>query len=224
MLIKAIDVGDIQMLRGSVAVSAIIDRGAGQPTLDPEIERLSVRVISLEAEVQRLNEAVIVARSEGESEGRTQVKRDFDAQRAEAHVQLEAGLSHALEQWSAKLNEVDRLAVMIASTALERLLLSPEDRLSTLTALIAAQVQALDRSSLLRIKVSHEDFIDSDALAELAQSCAIDGVLIEQALNLCAGDCIIQLTLGSIDVGLNQQWSAIRSLLESHANGVMVSL
>ena len=218
MLIKAIDAGDIQMFRNRATVSEIIDKGSSQPTFDPEIECLSARIISLEAEVQRLNKAVITARNEGECEGRTQAKSDFETQRAEAHVQLEAGLSHALEQWSAKLDEVDRLAIMIAGVALERLLLSPENRLSTLTALVAAQVRALDRSSILRIKVSHEDFLDSEALAELARSCAIDGVIIEQALDLCAGDCTIQLTLGSIDVGLNQQWSAIRSFLEGHAN------
>ncbi len=221
MLIKAIDAGDIQTLRPRAAVSEIADKDSCRPPLDPEIERLSMRIVALEAEVQRLNEAAIVARSEGEIAGRTQVEKDFEIQRTEAHVQLEAGLSDALEQWSAKLDEVNRLAVMIASVGLERLLLCPEGHLSTLTALIAAQVRALDHSSLLRIKVSPEDFSDSKALAELALSCAIGAVLIEQAADLTAGDCIIQLTLGSIDVGLNQQWSAIRSLLESHADGVL---
>lgn len=221
MLIKAIDAGDIQTLRPRAAVSEIADKDSCGPSFDPEIERLSMRIVALEAEVQQLNEAAIVARSEGEIEGRTQVEKDFEAQRTEAHVQLEAGLDRALEQWSAKLDEVNRLAVMIASVGLERLLLCPEGHLSTLTALIAAQVRALDQSSLLRIKVSPEDFSDSDALAELALSCAIGAVVIEQAADLTAGDCIIQLTLGSIDVGLNQQWSAIRALLETHANGVL---
>ena len=221
MLIKAINAGDIQMLRPRATVPEIADKDSCRPSFDPEIERLSIRIVALEAEVQRLNEAAIVARSEGEIAGRTQVEKDFEAQRTEAHIQLEAGLDRALEQWSAKLDEVNRLAVMIASVGLERLLLCPEGHLSTLTALVTAQVRALDRSSILRIKVSPEDFVDSEALAELAQSCAIDGVLIEQATDLCAGDCVIQLTLGSMDVGLNQQWSAIRSLLETHSNGVL---
>jgi flagellar biosynthesis/type III secretory pathway protein FliH len=198
----------------------------GAPAADPERERLAGEVETLTAAlavrddmIAGLGEEAARAFETGKAEGREAGREEAEDRNAELLATIEGAAGQALARFADELAAMERLALLVAQTCLDRMLLATEERTRIVEDLIRGQVAALSDGSALRIEVSARDFGAPDALAQLAASGASRGCEIAAAEALESGGCTIALQLGTLDVGLNQQWGAVRSELEAMIAG-----
>ena len=130
---------------------------------------------------------------------------------------LRQGLERARADLGERLGALDRLAPELARAALARMFADSEDRSALVEAMIARQLAALRRSSVLAIHLSPEDFPDIDALAALSAGLGAEGVRIETDRALRAGASRIECRLGQIDLDMDTQWQALSALLAEMA-------
>jgi flagellar assembly protein FliH len=191
-------------------------RAAEPPRPDPELARL--REALAEAE-QKLTEqdrllgeipaAIEGALAEGEEKGRAQAAE----REAERLAIIGKAAEQALAGYAEGMAELERLAALLARTCLDRMLLADAGRTETVAALLRGQLTRLETETAVRIQVSAEDFPSPEALAALAPApCEIIA-----SPSLREGDCTIQLQLGTLDIGIGQQWGALRDALEEMA-------
>lgn len=192
-------------------------RAVAPPAPDPELERLRAALAEAEARLAARDETIAgfaalraEAFAEGEAKGRTEVE---DGQAARLQVLREAACE-ALAAYREDMVSLDRLAALLAKTCLDRLLLGDTGRAETVAALLRARLAALDAEAAIRIQVSAEDFPTPEALA------AIGGAPCEilASPSLSAGACTIQLRLGTLDIGVDQQWGVLGAALEGLAS------
>jgi flagellar assembly protein FliH len=158
------------------------------------------------------------ARQQAERKGREEGRKEaLEAARLEDEKKLAAlkdGLAGALEKWRESLDGLDRLAPLIARSALSKLFDESEDHNDFVARMIARQIGRLRRESIVRILVSGEDFPDAEALAALRSRGGTGEVELVRDLDLAAGECRLDLALGHIDLGVRAQWGELSSLLE----------
>ncbi|MEN2709392.1 FliH/SctL family protein [Sphingomonas sp. NPDC092331] len=185
-------------------------RDIEQARLIAELERLQRQRAEDEAAAKR---AVAVAREEGRQEGLAQAER----READGIAALRQGLERARADLGERLGALDRLAPELARAALARMFADGEDRSGLVEAMIARQLAALRRSSVIAIHLSPEDFPDADALAALADGLGAEGVRVEIDRALRAGASRIECRLGQIDLDMDTQWQALSALLAEMA-------
>jgi flagellar biosynthesis/type III secretory pathway protein FliH len=185
-------------------------RDLEQARLIAELERLQRQRAEDEAAAKR---AVAVAREEGRQEGLAQAER----READGIAALRQGLERARADLGERLGALDRLAPELARAALARMFADGEDRSGLVEAMIARQLAALRRSSVIAIHLSPEDFPDADALAALADGLGAEGVRVEIDRALRAGASRIECRLGQIDLDMDTQWQALSALLAEMA-------
>lgn len=83
--------------------------------------------------------------------------------------------------------------------------------------MIARQLAALRRSSVIAIHVSPEDFPDAAALATLSAELGAEGLRVESDRALRAGASRIECRLGQVDLDVRTQWQALSALLAEMA-------
>lgn len=194
----------------------------GAPATDPERERLAAEVEALTAElagrddaIASLKEDVARALEAGKAEGREAGREEVEDRNAELLATIESAAGQALARFADQLGEMERLALLVAQTCLDRMLLASEDRSRIVGDLIRGQVAALNEGAAIRIQVSARDFGSPDALGQIAAAAASRSCEIAASEALDSGDCRIALQLGTLDIGLNQQWGAIRAELDA---------
>lgn len=186
------------------------------PRPDPELERLRDALAEAErklAEQERLigdfPAAIEGALAEGEEKGRAQI----ETREAERLELLGKTAERALGSYAEEMAALERLAALLATTCLDRMLLADEARAETVAALLRGQLAGLEARTIVQIRVSAEDFPSPEALQGLVSApCEI---LASPSLK--GGDCAIQLRLGTLEVGIGQQWGALRDALEGMA-------
>lgn len=190
--------------------------------LDPERERLAERVEALDAElavrdetIVRLQAEVEQAHCDGEAEGREAGRQEVEDASAQVLATIEDAAEQALARFAEELGAMEGLAALLAQTCLDRLLLASEARSSLVCDLIRGQARALASEALVRVTVSASDFPSPEALA--AVSAALGGrggeIVADEALD--SGDCRIALRLGTLEIGLGQQWGSLRVALDA---------
>ncbi|HEX8527298.1 hypothetical protein [Allosphingosinicella sp.] len=217
-LIKA-SADDIRLVRPLPPVEQV----AAAPTEsadEAELRRLRMEVEELRGLLGRQEEALGLAEEkasdafgEGEAKGREEGLRQAEDDSAERRQALAESAARATELYASELQSMERLAALLAATALERLLGESDGRDERLYRLVRNQVQQLDDRALVRISVSEQDFPDSGALAELGASLPGRPCEIAASDRLGAGDVSLKLALGTLEVGLSQQWSALEAEL-----------
>jgi type III secretion protein L len=204
---------------GSAAVGAKV-RAFGAlpaaPARDPEIvrlaeanEALALALAARDETVAALEAKAETAYAAGEADGREAGRAEADDRESERRARIEEAAAAALAAVAAALDNTERQAALLARACLDRLFLAPENRATLVCDLIRRQVEALRGQAAVRIEVSAEDFADADALAAVAAGCEIAA-----SPALASGDCTIDLALGAIDIGLDQQWGALRAALD----------
>lgn len=195
-----------------------------EPRVSPELlaAREQLRVLAEEsarkdAEIERLTQAARQARIDGEAEGRRQGLAEAEDRSAEMLRDLKAGVTGAAGAFAANLGAMERLAVSVAHESLARMIGDPAGRAELLRAAIRHQFAAIEGRSIVRVEVAAADFPDAEALAELGASFGPQAVAVVALPDLTAGDCHIRLTLGGVEVGLNQQWGKLSGLLATLA-------
>jgi flagellar biosynthesis/type III secretory pathway protein FliH len=192
------------------------------PATDPERERLAAEVEALTAELASRDEAIACHPDEverafqaGNAEGREAGRIETEDRIAERLATIEGAADRAVARFADQLAAMEGLALLVAQTCLDRMLLASEERSRIVADLIHGQVAALGEGAAVRIQVSAQDFDTPDALAQLAASAAGRGLEILASEALDSGDCRIVLQLGTLDIGLGQQLGAFRAELES---------
>jgi flagellar biosynthesis/type III secretory pathway protein FliH len=187
------------------------------PTRDPRLEALERENEELRAALSALRieseQAVKAARAEGERQGRAAA----DDAAAKQLGLLGKGVDAAVDQWQARLSDLDGLAPSLARTALGKLFDGGEDHIQFVTAVIARQMRLLRRESLVAIRVSARDFRGEQALAALVAEADTGSVRVVADADLAAGECRIDLQLGHIDVGPGTQWAQLAAFLDGLA-------
>jgi type III secretion protein L len=220
-VIKARDTAAIPgRIRPIVDARSAPDRA---PTLEPvipaevlalrrEVDGLRQDIKARDAQIERLREEVRQAYRQGESAGREAGLAERDARRDEALKRIEGGIDRAVAAFEAQLAALDDLAVLVAREALGKMLGDPDKHMTLLAQAIRHQLRRVDTESIIGVFVSQADYPDADALAALASAIgrAVDLRAVE---TLAAGACHIKLTLGALEIGLNDQWRRLEAAL-----------
>jgi flagellar assembly protein FliH len=185
---------------------------AREPEWQPAERLLEERIAALEAELVGEREAV----SAKLAEAREQAAREALETRSDAEEQalaaLQDALGAALEQWRERLASWDRAAAGVARAVLEQVFVANDERAALVESAIARKLAALESASLVEVRVSAEDFGEAGAL-EAAERLG-RGVKLAGDPALQSGECLVDLKLGHVDLGLGGQWRRIDALLD----------
>lgn len=168
-----------------------------------EVEALRARVAQLEKEATA---AVAAAKRAGIEEGVRQAAEQRDAR----ETQLRDTLAQARRSWDGRLAELEPLALLLASKALEKMFGRGVSGRDAVLAAINTQVQRLSRDSVVGVRVSGADFHQAD----LAQLERLPGAAPTIDTALGKGEAVIDLQLGQIEVSPATQWARLRAFFE----------
>ena len=198
---------DVKPAFSATSVAAPVKAAAPDPR-EAELNRLRKQVEQLESALAAAKKAEDDARDAGRKTGLAEAHREDTARLA----LLEATLAQVVGNFEARLGVLDGLAPLLARAALEKLCVPPENWVVLLEGVIARQLGALRRSSVVALFVSPEDF-DQPGTAALASGRAH----VEMDADLASGAARIELKLGQIDLDVQQQWKSLSALLDAMA-------
>lgn len=190
------------------------------PKPDPrkaELDRLHALLAEHTAALKEAKAEVAKARTEGEAAGRAAAEMAVEDSREQALELLRGGIERALGTLADGREQMEVLALLVARTALEKLFGDDRGRKEAVGALVMRQLQSVERQTLLRIEVSRQDFPDTRELAAFATEIGADEKLVSANAEFPAGACRMQLRVGTLDVGVDQQWRAVRDVLDELA-------
>ncbi|WP_157215380.1 FliH/SctL family protein [Flavisphingomonas formosensis] len=154
--------------------------------------------------------ALAKAREDAFDEGRDAAQKE-DAQRLSL---LRDALVALRDQVDARMRETERLAVLLARDCLDILFGAASNRQDDVERLIRHQMEQIDRAMILEIRVSASDFPEEVLIQQLAYRLTPDGGLtLLRDPRLASGQCTVVVRLGRMEIGLDQQWPALRELL-----------
>lgn len=182
-----------------------------------ELDRLRGLLAEREQALDEAKAKIITARAEGETAGRNVAEREAEDAHEQALAALRQGIEQARETLADGCERMELLALWIARNALEKLFGDDPGRKEAVGALIMHQLQSIERQMLLKIEVSRLDFPNTRELVALAAEIGTDETLLSANADFPAGACHMQLRVGTLDVGIDQQWGAIRDLLDQLA-------
>jgi len=185
--------------------------------LEEELRTLRQRLAQQEAQASDLRDEAQSAFEKGEARGREAGLREAADQEALRLARLETGIEHAQATFKQALAGLEHLAPALAEAGLAAVLGSPDDRASLVSAIIRQRLKALETRSIMHIEVSAADFADDQALDALGGTLGSLGPLVQTSVALKSGACRIRLKLGTLDVGLDQQWRRLGALLQEMA-------
>jgi flagellar biosynthesis/type III secretory pathway protein FliH len=198
---------------------------AAKAVADSETERLRKRIAALEAHAQQQDELIETLRAEahqaridGEKLGRSRGLAAAEDRQAERLKAIENGIRTALTDFNGSLASLERLAVLVARDCLQMMLGDPGQRMDLLCDMIRLQMSQIEQASLLGVEVSQEDFPATEDLAAVAKRIDPQLISLFSSASIPAGACVMRLRLGSIHVGIDQQWGALDSLLGDMAS------
>lgn len=190
--------------------------------LEEECERLRQRVTALDGELGRRDATIAELRAEipraeekAKAEGRELGFKDAQDRQEARLALLDAGIRQAQTRLSENMSSLERLAALLARECLDTVLGDPKHRASSVRKIIANQVAKIEKSSVLTIELSKADFPDDEALAALAEALRPAALSASEAM--APGACRMTLRLGTIEVGLDRQWTSLRAVLDSIA-------
>lgn len=175
-------------------------------------------------EITKLQNALIAARAlaeQGRKEaletGRAEGRRAAEDDMARRRGLIEKGIGRAETAWHEKIGGLDTLAAMLARSALASVFGNSTDLTDLVTRAIALRVRGIRRESIVGIRVSPEDFPDTDALDALRTEAGTRSIDIVADAAFSRGECRFDLKLGHIDLGIQSQWRELERFLETLA-------
>ncbi|MBU6267859.1 MAG: hypothetical protein KGN34_09985 [Sphingomonadales bacterium] len=184
---------------------------------EAERARLEALLAEREAELEDLRGALAKARAEGEEAGRLAAELEFEDDRTAGLERLEQGIAAARDAMGQWHEHAETLALLIARSALAKLFAGDEARTAAVTDLVRRQLAVIERDTVLAVTVARRDFPDTREVAALAAKLGIEPGLLAVSDDLDAGGCRMKLQLGTLDLGLDRQWGAVRDLLDGLA-------
>jgi flagellar biosynthesis/type III secretory pathway protein FliH len=187
---------------------------------DEERERVQRRLAALESEIRQRDSEIAGLRGEidaayarGKSQGHMEGLAAAERRESERLALLENASRHASAIFESTLESLERLATLLARDVLEMILGDSDHRRDAVAKIMRAEVAKIEKSALVEIAVSAEDFPDKRALSAALKRTGIPPGVAVVALDLPGGSCEMKLRLGRQDVGINQQWGVLRERL-----------
>ena len=182
-----------------------------------EIEQLRAALAEREAEIAGHAVALAAARAEGEAAGREAAELDFAADHAAALERLEDGIAAAQAELAKAMPMAEALALLALREALDKLFGDPARYHDLIAGLLNRQLDRIGRELTIAVEVSRLDFPDTRDLASLAEATGLGTERLKAQIDLPQGACRMKLRLGTLDLGIDRQWSAVRALLDEFA-------
>ena len=183
------------------------------------IAALEERNAALEAELRQAVDAASVLEDSAFERGLGEGAARAASREEDRLAALAAGLADAQKDFSARLAQLDIIALEVAQTALVRLFADDTLYPGMVAATLRCQMADLERNMAIRACISPADFPDEAALAAL--SALLPGLDLVRDPALTPGDCRIDLRLGRIDAGIDGQWSRLSALIDDMAREVV---
>lgn len=188
--------------------------------INEEEERLRARVAFLEGELHDRDVSIAALRSDversrqsGLAEGRKLGLAEAEDRQSDRLAMLQEALRTAQNELFGKISSLERIAMIMAEEALDIVFEDRRLRTDLLRRILEVQIARIDKAMLLSVVVSPDDYPDEQALAALQAELEVPGVIVQASPELSSGGCLMNLRLGKMDVGINQQWGALRDVL-----------
>jgi flagellar biosynthesis/type III secretory pathway protein FliH len=188
---------------------------------EDEVSILRRRIVSLQADIgeregtiAKLRENLNAQKEEVYEAGRALGLKQAEDTSAERLAQLERALQRSTTDIRERLASTERLAALLARECLDRMFAETEDRAGIVCDLIERQVRDIEAASILLVEVSSQDFAQGADLDKIVARIGHPDVRIDARADLPSGSCLFSLRLGQVDLGLDQQWGALRTILE----------
>lgn len=147
-------------------------------------------------------------RDEGQKLGHSLERQKLDL--------LGASIEDAQKLLVEQTGSLQTLSLQIAQLAMSRIL-GDHDRYAALVAdSIVHRTGQISEELIIAVRVSPEDFADSESLATLAGKTKRTDIAIDPAL--ASGACMFDLQLGRLDAGLPLQWKHLVDFLDKLAD------
>jgi flagellar biosynthesis/type III secretory pathway protein FliH len=218
-IIKSGSTAGLAAVRSLSSVNALASRKVPSKE-DEERERLLRRVSVLEGESVQRDAAIADLRAEidaafarGKAAGREDGLAEAERREAERLSLLEKAMGEAGRDLAGSLSSLERLAALLARDSLEVILGDPAYRQELLAALIAKQVAQVEKSALVEISVSVDDFPTRSSLSDIAGKAGLGARIFATSADIAPGGCTMRFRLGSQEIGIDQQWGAVRERL-----------
>jgi flagellar assembly protein FliH len=203
------------------ALSSSAPVAVARPSREDEERRaFQARVAALEEGLREREKAIAGLRGElesafekGRKAGQAEGLAAANRKETERLALLEKAALAAEAKFAESLVSLERLASLLARDSLDLVLGNSEYRREILTAIVAKEVAKVEKSSLVEIALSAHDFPDKRTLPTFAKKTGAAATLFTTHPDLASGSCLVRLKLGSLDIGLNQQWGAVRARL-----------
>lgn len=192
-------------------------KSAHEVKLEAELEKFRAQNLELKSllEEQAKQGELLIEKAKVDVEKSVLAK--VKESQEESITLLSKGLEVAKNDFDDKLTTLESLALLLAQTALEKLLDSSDDYSEFVTRSVAHQMSFLRREMVMGVNVSLDDFKCEEALQGLRESLDLQKIEINTTSQLKAGDCIIDLRLGHIEMSIKEQWTELQNLFSEMA-------
>jgi flagellar biosynthesis/type III secretory pathway protein FliH len=181
-----------------------------------QIETLEEALRQREGAMAALRDDAVRQFSAGEENGRAAGLAEAQDRQAERLQLLESAITETRAELTETLASCQRLAGLLAQDCLDKILGAAADREILVERIIAEQVGKIDKAMILAVEVSQADFPASE-IAALGARLGLPEQSIVMRNDLSPGACEMVLRLGRMNIGLNQQWGALRAVLDDMA-------
>jgi hypothetical protein len=189
------------------------------PPTDPQIEALNREREDLSKALAKAQADILTEAEAAYAKGQADAQAAFERDEAARLKALEAALATLVGEGRAQFKHIERLALLLCETSLERVFDTHGDLKELTTRAIAHQMRGLRRETILWLRVSASDFLDGAALSCLEQRLGLEGsqVRLESDPRLKTGEGVIGLRLGHIEISLPQYWLSLQATLRAMA-------
>jgi len=200
-------------------IRSLPERSAALPSanslvVDP-VRSLEDRIAKLEAELARASAELPAQLGKAREEGRLAGLKERDESAAERRMLLERAASQAISAWVEQLASSHGLAIEISRTVLKRMIGNPDWHGELIQAAITKRLAELDARSLLSVRVSGDDFAEDELSSITSDPTA--RIIVDPELE--SGECVVDLTMGHVELGRDAQWRRVAALLDELAGG-----
>jgi flagellar assembly protein FliH len=180
---------------------------------DHEIAHLQAALRMMEDEAKRLRADTVEASRESEAKGRDAGLAEAARREADYLAVLEKGVVKAVQDYQKTLDSLERLAPLLAQEGLGMVLGDPKRHADLVADAIRHKLTTIEKQAVIGVLVSKADFPDDVSLTSLRESTDACELNLSASPELGPGECSIRLTLGTLEVGVAQQWDRLARAL-----------
>lgn len=180
-----------------------------------EIETLKQEIADLRQQLEALkidhSDALIRCREES----RIEAFSDFETNELQIQKIFEDGMKEATTKLEISLSQTEPLALAVAKSALKQIFGSQTNETDMVEKMIRHQFSTLQSASFLSYSVSQENFPTTESLRNLCEYLDVDSDVIVAEPALAAGQCVIQLNVGELELDFKQYSAEIEAFLDN---------